>query len=515
MFEIALYIGIFSYFIMGMGIMGAISGVTVSVVTLSFSSLIGFFVFGQYVKSSYRIPRFNLNLFEIACVLLIIIQVALNLLGALGPELSFDALWYHLTLPKIYLLNGEISYIPGGLLYYSAMPQLGEMLYIAAISLGGEIFAKLTHLLFGLLTLIVILITGKKILPRQYVLLSVVIFYSNLVVAWQSTTAYIDLIRTFFETLSFYLLFIYLTEKKNDNLFKSGVSLGFAMSTKFLAFSSIITSVIILIINRVGYLKITIYLLIAVAVASPWFIYSFLNTGNPIYPLFSGVLPPSSRPLFDFDSFIHSPDPINPIYLIIFPLLIIGYKKFDKKLRILLLYSVVSFVIWLFLPYSGGGRYIMPYLPVFSILAAYIISVQTELIKRVLIGLVILIAIVTIFYRAGATLRYVPVILGNMSSQEFLTRNLNYSFGDFYDTDRYLERNIKKTDKVLIYGIHNLYYVNFPYVHSTWVSNGDGFNYILTQKTNIPERFTDWKIIYENKVTEVKLYNNKGQTWEY
>jgi len=60
-------------------------------------------------------------------MILIVLQAFVNIIGVFGPELAFDALWYHLTLPKLYLVHHSIFFIPGGLLYYSGMPKIAEM----------------------------------------------------------------------------------------------------------------------------------------------------------------------------------------------------------------------------------------------------------------------------------------------------------------------------------------------------------------------------------------------------
>ena len=63
------------------------------------------------VKNLHKQKTISLLLF------LVVLQVSINLIGVLGPELAFDALWYHLTLPKIYLekhslfLFQEVSFI--------------------------------------------------------------------------------------------------------------------------------------------------------------------------------------------------------------------------------------------------------------------------------------------------------------------------------------------------------------------------------------------------------------------
>jgi hypothetical protein len=114
-----------------------------------------------------------------------------------------------------------------------------------------------------------------------------------------------------------------------------------------------------------------------------------------------------------------------------------------------------------------------------------------------------------------ANSKYIPVILGKETKSQFLTKNLNFSFGDFYDIDGYFQKNIKPSDKVLLYGFHNLYYVNFPFVDSSFVKMGDKFNYIAVQNSIIPIRFSDWKQIYYNKITKVGLYSKERKIWVY
>ena len=76
---------------------------------------------------------------------LLVLQALINLIGALGPELGFDALWYHLTEAQLFLSRGSIAPIPGNLLYWSGLPRLGEVIYMY---LPG----KLVHWGFGLLS---------------------------------------------------------------------------------------------------------------------------------------------------------------------------------------------------------------------------------------------------------------------------------------------------------------------------------------------------------------------------
>jgi len=187
-----------------------------------------------------------------------------------------------------------------------------------------------------------------------------------------------------------------------------------------------------------------------------------------------------------------------------------------KELKIIALYSIISLIIWYVTPRTGGGRFILPYLTAFSILiVGFIEALKSTQLKFVLVLIITSIAISSIVYRGIAVSKYLPVILGKESKDVFLSRNLNFSFGDFYDTDDYFKSTINEKDKVLIYGGHNLFYVNFPFIHESFVKKGDTFNYLITINENLPKRFWYWNLIYENKQTGVKLYTLGGQEWVY
>ena len=394
MFTLAVFIGIYSYALMALGLAGVLTwgwiwGVTGVVL----------------VAGLFRIKKFSVGqIGHIGLMGLIGVQAIVNLVGALGPERGFDALWYHLPIPKIWLASQKIFFI-GGNLYYSAMPKLIDMLYV-----WGETPAKIMHLVFGLLSLAVTYKLARKWLDEKWSMLAAVIFYSNLVVGWQSTTAYIDLGRTFFEALAFYLLL----DKK---IYKSAIVLGLAMATKTLAIGSLgILGLLVLWETRdLG--KFGKFVLLAVLVAAPWYVFSFVSTGNPVYPIFFGY-----KLEWDWGfNLLRLADPINPIYVIVALMLIVSPSFVPPlKLRggqgVIFLYCVLSFVVWYLTPRSGGGRFLLPYLPVWSVAAAAAIAQRSALnAQKFLVGMVIAIAVISIGYRAAANAKFLPIILGKES----------------------------------------------------------------------------------------------------
>ena len=98
------------------------------------------------------------------------------------------------------------------------------------------------------------------------------------------------------------------------------------------------------------------------------------------------------------------------------------------------------------------------------------------------------------------------IILLFIIKNRLRSKHLNFSFGDFYDSNNYFKNNIKPNDKVLLYGFHNLYYVDFPFIDSSFAKNSDKFNYIAVQNSKLPKEFSNWKQIYYNEVTKVGVY---------
>lgn len=250
MFKIAFLIGTYSYIIFFLGILQILNRELILVATI-FYLIFTFFIlkskiyfFGLQVKNT----RFNfrINKLTIFLIILILIQAGINFIGTLGPELAFDALWYHLSMPKIYFELGRIFYI-GGHLYYSAMPQLTEMYYLVSIALGNEIIAKIIHFTFGILSSIALYQIARLFFSKRDSVLTVLIFYSNLVMGWMSITAYIDLSRTFFETMALWAFLIFIKSKKPKWLNVSAAMVGFAASTKILSIGSIVIYVLLLI----------------------------------------------------------------------------------------------------------------------------------------------------------------------------------------------------------------------------------------------------------------------------
>lgn len=525
MFAVAILIGIYSYIIFALGIIGLLYKIPIIISTLFF--LIGAILY--FKKHPEDFPKFQIRNRKFKLLFLLFSLFAfVNLIGALSPEISFDALWYHLTIPKIFINSHKIFFIEGNLFYYSLMPKLGEMLYIPGLMFGNEIIPKLTQWFFGILTSIVVYKISRKYFDEKISFLAVIVFYGNLVVSWESTVAYIDLIRTFFEVMGLLGFINWYETRDRKWLIESAVMVGFAMCTKNLAIGSLIIFSVLFFFTEKDLKKIIKNILlfssVAIFTALPWYIYSFLFSNNPFYPFFDSRIEYETISRFNFTQipydictfFLKLADPISPLYLIFLPLIIYYFRKFDKPIKIIGIYTFVAFLIWFLTPRTGGGRFILPYLPAFSILVlASIYQIKNLKLRKYSFILILIVFSINLIYRTVATSRSLPVVLGIESKSDYLSKKLNFNFGDFYDIDGFFKDNISENDRVLLYGFHNLYYANFPFIHETYVKPGDSFNFIATQNSELPERFNNWELIYSNDKTKIKVYTLGGIMWHY
>ena len=460
MFNIALAIGIYSYAIFFLGVTHLLTQTNIILVSIPFA----LWLFNKLRNLSFKLPEDKLSKILLS---LLVTQLLVNLVGALGPEIGFDALWYHLTLPKIWLQKQEMIFIPGAQFKYSVMPMLTEMFYFIFPS-------KIIHYLFGVLTLVV---TYK--LSRS--LLAVLILSTNLVFGWQQTSAYIDLSRAFFEIMALYMF-------TRNKIYKSAVMLGLAASTKLLAFGSLPIFWLLIWIKTKSLKYIIHYSLFMLLVISPWLLRSYITTGNPFYPFFSPLYTDthiSLDPRNLLNLLTHAVDPIHPIYLFTLLLLLFTITKLSPKLKLITLYSLLSLILWIPTPNTGGGRFILPYLPALSIVAASLASK-----RKILIFFSIFYSLFSISYRAAANLKYLQ------PKEQLLSSNLAFDFGDYYDFDHFF----KDSDKVLPIGINNLFYLN-AYIATPW----ENFDYLLV-RGQLPAEYQNWKLVLQNDITDTQIY---------
>lgn len=209
---------------------------------------------------------------------------------ALTPEISQDALVYHLGLPNLWLIEHRLR-LP--LTYcFSGMPLNTELLYGLALSLSGDVLAKLVHFGFGLASLAAIYVIVRELASRAGALLAVVIFLAAPVIGLEFIRAATDFPVIFFELMAGYALMLALSQKSQERrwILLSGLFCGLGMGCKYPAWVVLpaLMGTWVWQARRLG--RILWLPLMAFVVAGPWWLKNLLLFHNPVYPFLCTVL---------------------------------------------------------------------------------------------------------------------------------------------------------------------------------------------------------------------------------
>jgi hypothetical protein len=225
--------------------------------------------------------------------LYLVATLSLSLLLALAPPISFDALLYHLVGPKLYIQEHRIWAVDNFPLYF---PSLMEMLFTWGMLLKGDIVAKLIHYLYGLLAGAAIFLLAKRYLSSKDGWWSLALLWSMPMVWVVMGWAYADLGLVLYELLAFFALLNWLGSKEGKWLLLSGALSGFAMGVKYIGFVAPLSLALIILCEgvrrrqRASSLLRSLFLfgLLALLVASPWYLRNLHLVGNPFYPFLFG-----------------------------------------------------------------------------------------------------------------------------------------------------------------------------------------------------------------------------------
>jgi hypothetical protein len=480
-----------------------------------------------------------------------------TLIGALAPPNGddWDSLAYHLAAPKIYLAEGTIRFLPYD--SHTNFPFTLEMLYTVGLAFGGAPGAKLFHWAAGWLTALGIAAFCRRLFPHGSSgptmpvwgpPLAAALFLGIPQVQWQATTAYIDLGTTLYQFLAL-VAFVYAVSGRETRslgwLVVSGLMSGWAMGTKYTALLPFGLLVLggavwaalghsgIQAFRRSGvqedsqsqsghqvirssghhrWLGVATMATVAVLVASPWYLKSYLWTNNPVYPFLYSLFPDSVQwtrqaaeayeheqaffglgkgPLallmapwnlamngWAFFTVLtrHAPPGTLPYFdglqrgglsaafLGLVPLALYT-RQWDRRLTGLVLYALALLVPWFFL--TQQSRYLLPVVASLAVVAAAVVANLEVDLTRWAAG--IFVAVILLLHGAwGAQhvlARALPVVSGQVSRGDYLQRTFQA-----YEAMEFLNQ-LPPGGKVAFFQETRGFYLDRPYLWANPLQN--------------------------------------------
>ncbi|MGE5360064.1 MAG: ArnT family glycosyltransferase [Bacteroidales bacterium] len=232
-------------------------------------------------------------------VTLSVAALAIALVAALAPETEYDALWYHLWLPQLWLQHGSAVDVPSE--YVSLYPLTWELVFGAGLAMGGQVAAKLLHFVCLPLSGLAVWQFTRRFFPDSSPWLAAAILVTAPTVLWEATTAYIDLAVAFYVTLGVYALLAYLDFDGEDIpvrrdrqtwLLVAALCLGMATAIKHLGL------IVLCLVALLTFLRLLrcghglrslgpplVLVAVALLLAAPWYWRAWHATGDPFFPL--------------------------------------------------------------------------------------------------------------------------------------------------------------------------------------------------------------------------------------
>ncbi len=247
-------------------------------------------LFGASLR--WELVRSPLRVTHWAIILVILIQ----LVAALAPPTpaDFDGLAQHLAHAKQYARDGEIT--PLWYDHHAHFPATVQMMYTVSHVFGVPEASKLFHWGFGILAIGAVVMTGRRLLAPAAGSYGALILATTPGFAWLMGVGYVDLATAAYSVLALHFFIRWVQDSSDDNwlLWLSALMVGGGAATKMQGLALLgLLAVAVVIVSRRRFGRAIVhgaaYVGIALIVCGPWYLKTYLWTGNPVYPFAYGV----------------------------------------------------------------------------------------------------------------------------------------------------------------------------------------------------------------------------------
>jgi Dolichyl-phosphate-mannose-protein mannosyltransferase len=423
--------------------------------------------------------------------------VAVSIPFIVAPEVSSDALAYHLLVPKMYLTAGKITHLP--LFVAASYPSLAEYNYLLILRLSNEIVCKCFHFWVTILLLICISRVSRRINSKGSSLLAPALFLSMPITAIHMGWAWNDFIFTLMIVLSLYYLMSYYIapeEASWKNFLVAGLMAGLASWTKyfFAIYFLALLPVFLVGVRRWKWNTPRAFLFFGAVglVASFWVFQNWKLTGNPVYPFLNGIFRspywtetanayfykavrrweiPDWKwtTYFTFPVLLFMKPRLIDVHTGILPLILSPFffvKSSTKGITFLKIYIISCAVVWLFVQSETRSLFVLLAL-YFCVISAALQNWEWpapgwERISKLLIILSLsanLFITLLTTYHLFDPIRY---FVGLESKAQYLKR-----MADSQPAYEYLNSK-EDVRKVLLVGLHGPFYLKKPFLFSSF-----------------------------------------------
>lgn len=459
-----------------------------------------------------------------AVYLVTAVIVLLQFLAALAPPAptDWDGTSEHLAQAKQYARDGRIH--PLWYDHHSQFPATLQMFYTLAHVFDVPRAAKLFHWGFGVLALGAVVLSGRRLLTPAAGAYGALVMATTPVFARLMGVGFVDLGATACAVMALYLFMRWLRDDHVPCLWLSalmaGAGAGFKMQGLALM-GVLIAGVVIVGRSRRALTLSAASAAIALAVCAPWYIKSWVITGNPVYPfaynLFGGKMWSQERAeqyrysqrrfgrgeLPEYGRFramsalertfagprrplnmllaplwvtvdpvaytdpltplgVYATDSIGPMWLALLPLLLLFRRP--PPVRWMLWVFLALWLWWLWS--MQHVRYLVPMLALVAPAAGWAVveaKRHSELLREVVRGVLGVWTVLALGLMALYVIPQIPAALGVVDADAYL------SGMPLYEVSQFINRATPPDAKIALYGEPRGYYLDRDYL---WADPG-------------------------------------------
>src|SRR3990172_2325425 len=217
-----------------------------------------------------------------------------SLVAAMAPPTAGDALCYHLELPKTFLADHAIGYLPYS--ENSTYPLLVETWYLWALALDGGVAAQLVHWGLGILSALATVVLATPLVGRPWAWIAGAVVVLVPGVNNQMTAPLNDVALALLTTLATAAWWRGVVGGEGRRWFVlAGLAAGGALGTKYIAivFAAALAIASAWIFWRLAHRRrplleaAAVVTVVALSVGGWWYVRAAWYRGNPVYPFLS------------------------------------------------------------------------------------------------------------------------------------------------------------------------------------------------------------------------------------
>lgn len=479
-------------------------------------------------------------------------------LSALTPPIEGDALSYQLAAPAQFLAEHAIVPLPANT---GANYPLGAgLLFVFGLALGSPIAAQLIVFVFGLALTGVVYAFAAENFTRPVGIAAAMILWTSAVIGLEASAPLVDLGWVLYEFVAIWLFWRWHKTRTDAALLLAGLAMGFAVSSKYLAFVGWGTLALAVLIEawvrsgnpfRAALRAMLTFNGAAFLTAVPWLAKNLFLLGNPVYPFFLGMygldgeLHKGSGAAgglsdwvaagmgndwkallaFPYNVYVHWErfDPVKnrggpSLFFWFLPLYLVVKKQ--PLISFLLGLVVIRFVVWWEL--TQFVRYALILFPLLSVICGYIVWELVQRLKgrwtRPLLGVAIaLFVLVGIFLQWGFFLALrdgaVAFVLGLESQATFLDTNLHDA-----GVTRFMNATLPPDSKVFALGDTRVFYLTRAVIgdvaHTNWADLAELGQTVDGMREQMRRLGVTHVWVSEDEITYSKNFWNIPAPWE-